>query len=126
MRADRVKFAPYGIYGGQPGGRCKNVFDPYGANLTLESKVKNRPLKAGDVVRHIMAGAGGYGWPFERDIERVVRDLRDEKVSVAAARDQYGVIVDPKTLQPDLPATERLRSVMRARVDVANPPMFIQ
>lgn len=126
MRADRVKFAPYGIYGGKPGGRCKNVYDPYGANVTLESKVKNRPLRAGDVVRHVMAGGGGYGWPFERDIERVVRDVLDEKVSLAAARDDYGVLIDAKTLQADLPATERLRAEMRAKVDVARPPMFTQ
>lgn len=126
MRADRVKYAPYGIYGGKPGGRCKNVYDPYGANVTLESKVKNRPLKAGDVVRHIMAGGGGYGWPFEREVERVVRDVLDEKVSLAAARDDYGVVIDAKTRQADLPATERLRTEMRAQVDVANPPMFTQ
>ena len=126
MRADRVKFAPYGIYGGKPGGRCKNVYDPYGSNVTLESKVKNRPLRAGDVVRHVMAGAGGYGWPFERDIELVVRDVLDEKVSVAAARNEYGVVIDAKTLQPDLPASRRLRAEMRAKVDFANPPMFTQ
>lgn len=126
MRADRVKFAPYGIYGGKPGGRCKNVYDPYGSNVTLESKVKNRPLKAGNVVRHIMAGGGGYGWPFERDVERVVRDVLDEKVSLAAARNEYGVVIDAKTLQADLPATERSRAEMRAKVDVAKPPMFTQ
>jgi N-methylhydantoinase B len=126
MRADRVKFAPYGIYGGRPGGRCRNVYDPYGSNLTLESKVKNRPLKAGDVVRHVMAGGGGYGWPFEREIERVMRDVLDEKVSLAAARDEYGVVIDAGTLQPDLPATERLRARMRSQVDVANPPLFTQ
>lgn len=126
IRADRVKYAPYGIYGGQPGGRCKNVYDPYGTNVTLESKVKNRVIKAGDVVRHVMAGGGGYGWPFERDIERVVRDVLDEKVSLAAARDDYGVVIDAKTLQADLPATELLRAQMRAKVDVANPPMFTQ
>lgn len=126
MRADRVKYAPYGIYGGKPGGRCKNIYDPYGTNVTLESKVKSRPLKAGDVVRHVMAGGGGYGWPFERDLERVVRDVLDEKVSLAAARDDYGVVIDAKTLQADLPATDRLRAQMRAKVDVANPPMFTQ
>jgi N-methylhydantoinase B len=126
MRADRVKFAPYGIYGGKPGGRCKNVFDPYGSNVTLESKVKSRPLRGGDVVRHVMAGGGGYGWPFERDIERVLRDVLDEKVSLAAAREDYGVVIDEKTLQADLPATERLRAEMRARVDVAKPPMYTQ
>jgi N-methylhydantoinase B len=126
MRADRVKFAPYGIYGGKPGGRCKNVYDPYGSNVTLESKVKNRSLRAGDVVRHVMAGAGGYGWPFERDIELVVRDVLDEKVSLAAARNEYGVVIDAKTLQADLPASRRLRAEMRAKVDFANPPMFTQ
>jgi N-methylhydantoinase B len=124
MRADRVKFAPYGIYGGMPGGRCKNVYDPYGQNLTLESKVKNRPLKAGDVIRHVMAGGGGYGWPFERDIERVLRDVMDEKISLAAARDAYGVVIDPQTRQTDRTATERLRAAMRAKVDAANPPMY--
>jgi N-methylhydantoinase B len=126
MRADRVKYAPYGIYGGRPGGRCKNVYDPYGSNVTLESKVKNRTIKAGDVIRHVMAGGGGYGWPFEREVERVVRDVLDEKVSLAAARDDYGVAIDAMTLQADLPATERLRAEMRAKVDVARPPMFTQ
>ena len=124
MRADRVKYAPYGIYGGQPGGRCSNVYDPYGANLRLESKVKGRPLKAGDVVRHVMAGGGGYGWAFERDVERVLRDVVDEKVSLDAARANYGVVIDPQTLRADLAATERLRAEMRARVDAANPPLF--
>jgi len=126
MRADRVRFAPYGLYGGRPGGRSGNVFDPYGANLTLESKVKSRPIKAGDVVRHVMAGGGGYGWPFERAVERVLRDVRDEKVSIAAARDEYGVVIDPETLAVDAAATERLRAEMRARVDVAHPPFYTQ
>jgi N-methylhydantoinase B len=124
MRADRVKYAPYGIYGGRPGGRCKNVYDPYGRNLALESKVKNRPIKAGDVIRHVMAGGGGYGWPFERDIERVMRDVLDEKVSLAAAREEYGVVIDPATLRPDHAATESLRARMRACVDVAHPPVY--
>lgn len=124
MRADRVKYAPYGIYGGMPGGRCQNVYDPYGQNLTLESKVKNRPLKAGDVIRHVMAGGGGYGWPFERDIERVLRDVMDEKISLTAAREAYGVVIDPQTRQADRTATERLRAAMRAKVDAANPPVY--
>jgi len=126
MRADRVKFAPYGLYGGKPGGRSGNVFDPYGANVGLEAKVKNRPIKAGDVVRHVMAGGGGYGWPFERDVALVLRDVRDEKVSIAAARDEYGVVIDPATLAVDAAATERRRAEMRAAVDVAHPPFHTQ
>jgi hypothetical protein len=56
----------------------------------------------------------------------VLRDVLDEKVSLAAAREDYGVVIDEKTLQADLPATERLRAEMRARVDVAKPPMYTQ
>lgn len=124
MRADRVTHAPYGIYGGLPGGRCRNVYDPDGAALTLESKVKNRPLRRGDVIRHVLAGGGGYGWAFERDVDLVLRDVRDDKVSLEAARRDYGVVIDPSTLCADDVATAALRAEMRARVDVDRPPAF--
>jgi N-methylhydantoinase B len=126
MRADRVRFAPYGLYGGRPGGRSANWFDPYGGNVRLESKVKNRPLKRGDVVRHVLAGAGGYGWPFERDATAVAADVRDGKVTVEGARRDYGVALDAVTLSLDEAETSRLRSEMRAAVDFANPPLFTQ
>ena len=70
MRADRVRFAPYGLFGGRPGGRSGNRLDPYGENVELAAKVKGRPLVRGEVVRHVLAGGGGYGWPFERDVDR--------------------------------------------------------
>lgn len=126
IRADRVRFAPYGLYGGQPGGNSANIFDPYGDNIELEAKVKNRPIHAGDVVRHVLAGGGGFGWPFERPPDRVLADVRDEKVSVAAARDVYGVAIDPATLVVDVEETERLRADLRAAVDVASPPLYLQ
>ena len=124
MRADRVRFAPYGLYGGGPGGRSSNVHDPYGASTALESKVKNRPIAAGEVVRHVMAGGGGFGWPFERAVAAVVADVRDEKVSLESARADYGVVIDPGTLEADPVATQERRAQMRAAVDVAHPPFF--
>jgi N-methylhydantoinase B len=126
MRADRVRFPPYGLYGGRPGGRSANWLDPHGANVRLESKVKNRTLGRGDVVRHVLAGGGGYGWPFERDVAAVVEDVRDGKVTVAAARREYGVALDPVTLGVDEPETAHLRAAMRTAVDPANPPLFTQ
>ena len=36
--------------------------------------------------------AGGYGDPLERDPEAVLRDVRDELVSVGQAFDDYGVV----------------------------------
>ena len=69
IRADRVRFAPYGLFGGKPGGKSKNQLSTADKKVTLAAKVKNVPLVKGDVVRHEMAGAGGYGWSFERDPE---------------------------------------------------------
>ena len=53
-----------------------------------------RPSGEGDVFRHELAGAGGYGDPLEREPQAVLRDLRNELIGEAAARDDYGVIVD--------------------------------
>ena len=59
-------------------------------------------------MHHRMAGGGGHGNPLERDPLAVVRDVLDDKVSVAAARDVYGVVVD-RDGELDLDATEALR-----------------
>jgi N-methylhydantoinase B len=126
IRADRVRFAPYGLFGGNPGGRSGNWLDPYGGNVGLAAKVKGRPLARGEVVRHVLAGGGGYGWPFERDLAAVVEDVRDGKVTVAAARRDYGVALDAATLAVDKAETARLRAAMRAGVDTAHPPLFTQ
>ncbi len=65
--------------------------------------------KAGDIWEyHFMAGAG-FGDPFERDIEKVWEDVRNELVSVEKAREDYGVVVDAVTLEVDAKATEKLR-----------------
>ena len=126
IRADRVRFAPYGLFGGQPGGTSHNYFDPYGTNIELEAKVKNRPLQRGDVIRHVLAGGGGFGWPFERDPQLVVEDVHDGKVTPAAAREIYGVAVDTATWSVDLQTTQELRAALRAAVDTDAPPLFLQ
>jgi N-methylhydantoinase B len=126
MRADRVRFAPYGLFGGKPGGRSGNWLDPYRTNAELAAKVKGRPLAHGEVIRHVLAGGGGYGWPFEREVAAVIEDVRDGKVTVAAARREYGVALDPATLAVDEAETARRRAVLRASADTAHPPLFTQ
>ena len=64
-------------------------------------------LQPGDVMHHRMAGGGGHGNPLERDPLAVVRDVLDDKVSIAAARDVYGVVVD-RDGELDLEATDAL------------------
>ncbi|MDO5103113.1 MAG: hydantoinase B/oxoprolinase family protein [Lautropia sp.] len=52
-------------------------------------------IKPGERVCTINPGGGGWGKPFEREIERVVNDVRNGYVSLEAARIEYGVDVNP-------------------------------
>ena len=125
MRADRVRFAPYGLYGGLPGGKSSNHLDPEGRNLELEAKVKLLRIARGEVIQHVMAGGGGFGWPFEREPERVRRDVLDEKVGLQAAREKYGVSIDPETFEINEKETEKIRKAMRKNA-LKKPPLYTQ
>ena len=59
-------------------------------------------------------GGGGYGDPLERDPEAVKDDTRDGFVSIKAAREQYGVVLDtePELYEVDYAATGKLRAQM--------------
>lgn len=70
-------------------------------------------LKKGDVYRLITSGAGGWGDPLERDPQMVLRDVRDEKVSVKRAREAYGVVINEAAMEVDIAETEKLRRKMK-------------
>ncbi len=107
---ERQVFSPRGLFGGEGGPRGRTLLNPGGADeRKLHSKGIYR-LKAGDVVSTTLSGTGGYGSPLERDPEAVLRDVRDGFVSLDAAREQYGVVIDPNTRQVDKRETDRLRS----------------
>ncbi|MBS1878931.1 MAG: hydantoinase B/oxoprolinase family protein [Actinobacteria bacterium] len=67
----------------------------------------------GERYRSRAGGGGGAGDPFLRPIERVRADVLERKVSLEAARIEYGVVLDPASLEPDLGATETLREGAR-------------
>ncbi|MGD0073676.1 MAG: hydantoinase B/oxoprolinase family protein [Candidatus Binataceae bacterium] len=70
-------------------------------------------IKEGQRVAAINPGGGGWGNPFERDPEMVASDVHNGLVSVEAARDEYGVVVNPATFRVDAEATKRSRSAAR-------------
>ncbi|MBW3658012.1 MAG: hydantoinase B/oxoprolinase family protein [Actinobacteria bacterium] len=114
--ADRTILSCYGVNGGRAGAPFRVTIDPGGANeREMEGLVDDEPVRAGEVIRIRTTGGGGWGDPLDRDVAAVVRDVRWGKVSVAAARDDYGVVLagddDP---QVDGPATEALRAELRA------------
>jgi len=108
IRSDRHRSRPYGLAGGRPGSPSQNILNPDGEGRVLPSKTL-LTLRRGDVLRHHLAGAGGYGDPLKRDPGKVLEDVLDEKVTLTAAERDYGVIVDPKTWTVDDRKTEALR-----------------
>lgn len=66
-------------------------------------------------VRLETCGGGGYGPPHERDPELVLRDVREEKLSIERARNVYGVVVDPANGSIDTVRTAERRASLRAR-----------
>ncbi|MGH7263282.1 MAG: hydantoinase B/oxoprolinase family protein [Candidatus Rokuibacteriota bacterium] len=110
LRTDRRSFRPYGLQGGREGTPSRNVLDPEGEGRDLPAKC-TLTIRQGDVFRHVLAGAGGWGEPLERDPERVLRDVREEKMTPEYARREYGVAIDTTTWTVRREETARLRAV---------------
>jgi len=107
LRSDRCDFLPYGLEGGQPGTPTRSWLNPQCENRPLAPK-SLMTLRAGDVVRLVQAGGGGYGEPLLRDPAAVLDDIRQEKITRAYAEREYAVVVGAD-LAVDAAATERLR-----------------
>jgi N-methylhydantoinase B len=113
LRTDRRRFLPYGLAGGRPGTPAANLLNPAGEARELPGKC-TITVRRGDVFRHVLAGAGGWGDPLERDPERVGQDVLEEKIGAAYARREYGVVVDETTGEVYQPETAALRAARRA------------
>lgn len=118
VRADRQRSRSFGLFGGQPGGPSLNVLHRDGQATTLPAKF-TMTMKRGDVFHHVQPGGGGFGDPLERDPERVLDDVRNEKVSLEAARRDYRVAIDPQTWRVDPAETARLRAAARTADPIA-------
>ena len=112
VRSDKSVYAPHGLSGGEAGAPAVNQIRHGSSDVALPSMpVKPITLGVGDVYRHVMAGGGGFGNPFARDPEKVRADVLDGKVTIAHARDAYGVvIVGDSERHVDVAATHALRA----------------
>lgn len=108
LRADRLRFAPYGLNGGDRGGPSANWLGEGDARRSIAGKV-TMTMRRGELLTHHQAGGGGHGDPFTRAPDAVARDVWNEKVTTSAARAPYGVAVDANG-NIDATETARLRS----------------
>lgn len=109
-RMENAKFPPYGVAGGRagrPGTISVNPGSPEERQLPpVGDGVK---LKRGDLLRLLTCGGGGWGDPFKRDPLLVQQDVARGFVSIQGALADYGVVLDPLTLDLDKAATEERR-----------------
>ncbi len=112
---DRVHCKPWGLKGGLEGGgnalttRVNGKWRDDYANAKMIFELKND----GDAFQVRSGGGGGYGHPYERAIESVRNDVRQGYVTVKAAEELYGVVIDAKTFVIDEKATENKRADLR-------------
>lgn len=114
VRADRQTHRPYGLRGGGPGAAGRNIFDPgLPTEQMLHAKL-TMTLHKGQIFRHELPGAGGWGDALTRDLSSVARDLRDGLVTIEAAARLYGVVAHGDPPMIDAAATEELRTRLKA------------
>jgi N-methylhydantoinase B len=121
VRSDRRDFRPFGLYGGGPGRPSMNYLNPDRDPTLLPSKLTMN-IKKGDLFRHEVAGAGGWGDPLEREPAMVLKDVRNDFVSEKSAREDYGVVIAGDAV--DAAATAALRRQMRDRRNWGEPPVY--
>ncbi len=111
-QTDRAHCRPWGLDGAGDGTGNRVAFRLGGEwkDDFPNAKVLVANLKPGDAHRISSGGGGGYGAAFERPAGDVREDVRQGYVSVTAAAELYGVVVDPETFAVDQAATDRLRA----------------
>jgi N-methylhydantoinase B len=108
VQAGRFRYPPRGMFGGEDGAKAR--FQKNDAPADPSGLTFSNP---GDTIAFYSAGGGGFEDPLKRDISDIEKDVKFEYVSIKSARELYGVVVDPDTLQVDSAATAALRKEKR-------------
>lgn len=109
---DTTTYSPWGLDGGHegaPGGMT--YFEHEGADAQwVPPKMAPRQAKKGQIYRAESGNGGGMGPPSQRDPALVLRDFRDDFITLDDARDIYKVAIDPETRTVVEAETASLRS----------------
>ena len=109
---DRWFTKPWGVNGGNPGGRASKILERAdGSKTVMPNKRENIAVEAGDKLHFVTWGGGGWGDPLERNPALVVEEVAQGLVTGAGAKN-YGVVLSGDAC--DVGATEALRAKMRA------------
>jgi N-methylhydantoinase B len=115
-----VRHAPASRLGGgsslDPSIRVHRVWVRHVSGSTEELPLHSlRRLEAGDRVFGEVAGGGGVGPAWQRDLQAVEADVRTGLVTAQKAEEEYGVAFNPDGLGIDLDRTRNLRNALAHR-----------
>ena len=102
--------APFGLHGGKGAPRNRQYLHHPDGQVEEVTANTLMPLRKGQHIEIYSGGGGGYGDPFTRDVDRVLEDVRDGLVSIERARQDYGVVIDPRSCTVDKAATGSVRN----------------
>ncbi len=119
-----------GLSGGYPGSiaetkvkRDTNIFDLFDRGYIpasfdeIDGRTEEKgpfdiyTIKKGDILYCSCGGGGGYGDPLERDPERVKQDVDNKLVSLKAAYEIYGVVIEGSEV--NIEKTEKRRKELK-------------
>jgi len=102
----------FGLFSGKAGSLNKlELTYPDDYLHAPKSKDVIRGIPKGTIFHEIAGGGGGYGDPFKRPLEKVLKDVHNGFVSIEKAKEDYGVVIDPRTLAVDEEETAKRRSL---------------
>ena len=111
---DRMLLQPFGAAGGEAGSGSLYTLNPEtDRELSIPNKTDFIPIKSGDLLRIQTPGGGGWGDPLDRDPEKVLQDVRLERVSLDAARHSYGIVIDRDSMRVLENETDQERRKLR-------------
>jgi N-methylhydantoinase B len=111
IRLDNCKLPAFGANGGLCRQTGRVIVNPDSDDVyELKTMSDGNSLKKNDLLRIITPGGGGWGNPLLRPTERVLDDVLDGFISVAAAARDYGVILDADGLVVDDAVPEAARA----------------
>jgi N-methylhydantoinase B len=111
IRSDRRNHLPAGAAGGLPGSPSRTYLaDDGGEHLLPVMPMETIAVTRGSRLLHVAAGGGGYGDPRRRAVEAVLDDCLDGRITVACARNVYGVALTADGRAVDGEETRRLRA----------------
>jgi N-methylhydantoinase B len=106
---DRTRCAARGFLGGLDG-RVGELFLSDGTRLPPKGRYDLQP---GQTVTLRLPGGGGFGSPLEREPEAVLDDVLQARISVEAALQHYGVVIDTLSGTVNASATVDMRQEMQ-------------